>query len=342
MRRLGVCGATESLLIDKKIAKKILPEIAQDLIEAGCEMRGDEQAIEIDSRIKLAEEKDFYTEYLDKIISIKIVKDIDEAIKHIGIYGYTTATLLEITTLKPSALELAESLVILCHRALALEHVDLHAGLHVVGRPMNAEQRVDLLLAIAEAAHPVAEADRPTGHTGPLEPFTTILDDTDQPLREWAVDFDSPDDTNVWIRRDDTLQEGRVVIGEPTVNVELECAGTLQFSPDDADHLAGAIRAAARAVRAQVQESVTKENVVTRALRGSAALGDYLTLTAVLAHDDHLTLIVDDEFSRSTHRVGFDDALEASRLFSEMARIGRPSSMRANLRFVELDATDIS
>ncbi|MDV6304868.1 hypothetical protein R3P93_20085, partial [Rhodococcus cerastii] len=203
-------------------------------------------------------------------------------------------------------------------------------------------QKAQAVAAIAEAAHPVAEADRPTGHTGPLEPFTTILDDTDQPLREWAVDFDSPDDTNVWIRRDDTLQEGRVVIGEPTVNVELECAGTLQFSPDDADHLAGAIRAAARAVRAQVQESVTKENVVTRALRGSAALGDYLTLTAVLAHDDHLTLIVDDEFSRSTHRVGFDDALEASRLFSEMARIGRPSSMRANLRFVELDATDIS
>jgi len=87
MRRLGICGATESLLIDKKIAKKILPLIADDLVEVGCEMRGDEQAVEIDSRIKLAEEKDFYTEYLDKIISIKIVRDIDDAIKHIGIYG---------------------------------------------------------------------------------------------------------------------------------------------------------------------------------------------------------------------------------------------------------------
>ena len=87
MRRVGICGATESLLIDKKIAKKILPDIAQDLLEAGCEMRGDEAAVELDTHIKLAEEKDFYTEYLDKVISIKIVKDIDEAIKHIGIYG---------------------------------------------------------------------------------------------------------------------------------------------------------------------------------------------------------------------------------------------------------------
>jgi glutamate-5-semialdehyde dehydrogenase len=87
MRRVGICGATESLLIDKKIAKKILPSIAEDLANSGCEMRGDEFACELDKRIKLADEKDFFTEYLDKIISIKIVKDIDEAIKHISIYG---------------------------------------------------------------------------------------------------------------------------------------------------------------------------------------------------------------------------------------------------------------
>lgn len=87
MRRLGVCGATESLLIDKKIAKKILPLIVDDLIALECEIRGDAEAMEIDARVKKAEEKDYYTEYLDKIISVKIVKDIDEAIKHIGIYG---------------------------------------------------------------------------------------------------------------------------------------------------------------------------------------------------------------------------------------------------------------
>lgn len=87
MRRVGICGATESLLIDKKIAKKILPLIADDLTEAACEMRGDEQAVELDARIKPAQEKDFYTEFLDKIISIKIVKDIDDAIKNIATYS---------------------------------------------------------------------------------------------------------------------------------------------------------------------------------------------------------------------------------------------------------------
>ena len=87
MRRVGICGATESLLIDRKIAKRILPLIAEDLIAAECEIRGDESSVEIYNRIKLATDKDFYTEYLDKIISVKIVKDVDEAIKHIAHYG---------------------------------------------------------------------------------------------------------------------------------------------------------------------------------------------------------------------------------------------------------------
>ncbi len=87
LRRVGICGATETLLLDKKIAKKILPLIANDFCSAGCEMRGDDLAIEIDARIKKASEDDFYTEYLDKIIAIKLVKDIDDAIKHIAIYG---------------------------------------------------------------------------------------------------------------------------------------------------------------------------------------------------------------------------------------------------------------
>lgn len=87
MRRVGICGATESLLVDKKIAKKILPLIAEDLSKSGCEMLGDEVSIGLDARIKPASEQDFYREYLDKMISIKVVKDIDEAIKHIAIYG---------------------------------------------------------------------------------------------------------------------------------------------------------------------------------------------------------------------------------------------------------------
>lgn len=87
MRRVGICGATESLLIDKKIAKKIIPLITDDLSLLKCEIRGDKDSIIIDKRIKLASEQDYYTEYLDKIISIKIVNDLNHAIEHITKYG---------------------------------------------------------------------------------------------------------------------------------------------------------------------------------------------------------------------------------------------------------------
>ncbi len=87
LRRTGICGATESLLIDKKIAAKILPAIAHDLFTNGCEMRGDKASQKLDSRIKLATKQDYKTEFLDKIISIKIVRNIDEAIAHINKYG---------------------------------------------------------------------------------------------------------------------------------------------------------------------------------------------------------------------------------------------------------------
>lgn len=87
MRRVEICGATESLLIDQKIAKKILPLIVDDLSKVDCEIRGDTASKAIDKRIKKAEEKDFYEEYLDKILSVKIVKNLEEAIAHIAKYG---------------------------------------------------------------------------------------------------------------------------------------------------------------------------------------------------------------------------------------------------------------
>jgi glutamate-5-semialdehyde dehydrogenase len=87
MRRVGICGATESLLIDKKIADKFLPLIVSDLDKLGCEVRGDAESKKIDKRIKTASNKDYYTEYLDKIIAVKIVKNIDEAIAHINKYS---------------------------------------------------------------------------------------------------------------------------------------------------------------------------------------------------------------------------------------------------------------
>lgn len=97
MRRVGVCGATESLVFDECIADKFLPLIADDLSELGCEIRGDEKSVKIDKRINKASAEDFYTEYLDKIISVKIVKNIDEAIAHINEHGssHTEAIITE-------------------------------------------------------------------------------------------------------------------------------------------------------------------------------------------------------------------------------------------------------
>ena len=84
MRRTGICGATESLVIDQAIAEQFLPKIIDQLAKLDCEVRGDAAAMAIDGRVKQASEADFYTEYLDKIISVKIVKDINEAIAHIN------------------------------------------------------------------------------------------------------------------------------------------------------------------------------------------------------------------------------------------------------------------
>ena len=97
MRRVGICGACESLLIDQKIASQFLPLITNDLKKLGCEVRGDVKSRKIDKTIKIATDRDFYTEYLDKIISVKIVKDIDEAINHINKYSslHTEAIITE-------------------------------------------------------------------------------------------------------------------------------------------------------------------------------------------------------------------------------------------------------
>ncbi|NBX53009.1 MAG: glutamate-5-semialdehyde dehydrogenase [Proteobacteria bacterium] len=87
MRRVGICGATESVLVDKKVARKILPILIDDLINAGCEVRGDNLSRQIDKRVKKANKKDYYQEYLDKILSLKVVNDINEAIDHIAKFG---------------------------------------------------------------------------------------------------------------------------------------------------------------------------------------------------------------------------------------------------------------
>ena len=86
MRRPSICGAAETLLIDESLYK-YCNELLEPLIKAGCEIRGEENIIKLNSSFKKATETDWETEYLEKIISVKIVKGIDEAIDHINKYS---------------------------------------------------------------------------------------------------------------------------------------------------------------------------------------------------------------------------------------------------------------
>ena len=98
MRRPGICGATETILIDKEVLSTHLPEIIKSLTEMNCEVRGDKHVLAINNSLKLANEEDWSTEYLDKIVSIKtIFKGVEEAVNHINLYGsgHTDAILSE-------------------------------------------------------------------------------------------------------------------------------------------------------------------------------------------------------------------------------------------------------
>lgn len=86
-QRPGVCNAAESLLIDKKIAHLALPVLLKALFACGVEVRGCPLSCSIVSDLKIASEQDFSEEFLDLIISVKIVTDIDDAIRHINKYG---------------------------------------------------------------------------------------------------------------------------------------------------------------------------------------------------------------------------------------------------------------
>jgi glutamate-5-semialdehyde dehydrogenase len=84
MRRTGVCGAAETLLVHQDVAANLLPPILDDLIKAGCEVRGDAGVQALDARVVPATDEDWDTEYLDAILSVKLVVDVDDAIAHIG------------------------------------------------------------------------------------------------------------------------------------------------------------------------------------------------------------------------------------------------------------------
>ena len=87
MRRTGICGAAETLLVDRAAAPTHLAPLVEMLIEAGCEVRGDPDTQRADSRVKPASEEDWPNEYLDAIIAVKVVDGLDEAIDHIARYG---------------------------------------------------------------------------------------------------------------------------------------------------------------------------------------------------------------------------------------------------------------
>ena len=87
MRRTGICGTTETLLVDKRIAGTHLPPIIEDLIAAGCEVRGDAATCAVDERVVPATDEDWKTEYLDAIISVAVVDGVDAAVAHIARHG---------------------------------------------------------------------------------------------------------------------------------------------------------------------------------------------------------------------------------------------------------------
>jgi glutamate-5-semialdehyde dehydrogenase len=87
MRRTGICGATETLLIDHAIAGAQLKPLLDALAHAGCEIRGDEVTRSFYPAAKAATEEDWRTEYLDSIIAVRVVNGVDEAIRHIETYG---------------------------------------------------------------------------------------------------------------------------------------------------------------------------------------------------------------------------------------------------------------
>ena len=87
MRRTGICGATETVLIDRGIAGELLGAMVDDLSAAGCEIRGDAAARDIDARIVPASDADWDTEYLDAIVAVRVIEDVEAAIDHVNTHG---------------------------------------------------------------------------------------------------------------------------------------------------------------------------------------------------------------------------------------------------------------
>jgi glutamate-5-semialdehyde dehydrogenase len=115
MRRTGVCGAAETLLVDRKAAPKLLKPLVAMLLDAGCEVRGDAAVQAADARVKPASEADWSTEYLDAIITAGVVDGVDGAIAHIERYGshHTDAIVTEDKSAAEKFLREVDSAIVL-------------------------------------------------------------------------------------------------------------------------------------------------------------------------------------------------------------------------------------
>jgi glutamate-5-semialdehyde dehydrogenase len=115
MRRTGICGAAETLLVDREAASTHLAPLVEMLLESGCEVRGDPETQRADSRVNAATEEDWPKEYLDAIIAVKVVDGIDEAIEHIARYGsqHTDAIVTEDKAAAEQFLSRVDSAIVL-------------------------------------------------------------------------------------------------------------------------------------------------------------------------------------------------------------------------------------
>jgi glutamate-5-semialdehyde dehydrogenase len=115
MRRTGICGAAETLLVDAGVAASHLPAILDDLIRAGCEVRGEAAVQALDPRVVPARPEDWDTEYLDAIISVKLVDGVDAAIAHVARHGsqHTDAIVSEDRTAAERFLGEVDSAIVL-------------------------------------------------------------------------------------------------------------------------------------------------------------------------------------------------------------------------------------
>jgi glutamate-5-semialdehyde dehydrogenase len=115
MRRTGICGATECLLVDKNARTDLLSPIVKALLDDGCEVRGDEATQKVDPRVKAAQSDDYGKEFLDAVIAVKTVDGVDGAIEHIARYGsqHTDAIITECEATAERFLNRVDSAIVL-------------------------------------------------------------------------------------------------------------------------------------------------------------------------------------------------------------------------------------